>query len=281
MIIYYYILICPEEFLMMYYTVSQWLIFFFIYCFFGWIWECCYVSVRKRKWVNRGFLHGPFLPIYGSGAIVILLSTIAVKDIVPLVFLLGMTASTILEFCTGCCMEKLFGVRYWDYSNLPLNFKGHICFFISLAWGGFSIILVCFIHKPIEALVIMIPKTIADIIALALSVYMAVDFTISINEAMDLRATLEKFTKENEQLKTYARRVEITATFAEEEFNKKKEQFMAMVNEERRMLAEKADRRYSHIDNIIKRNPDAVSVIHKDSINEIKEIISAKKYNKK
>ena len=72
---------------MRYYTVSQWLIFFFIYCFLGWVWECCYVSVRKRKWVNRGFLHGPFLPIYGSGAIVILISTIAVKDIVPLVFL--------------------------------------------------------------------------------------------------------------------------------------------------------------------------------------------------
>lgn len=176
---------------MRYYTVSQWLIFFFIYCFLGWVWECCYVSVRKRKWVNRGFLHGPFLPIYGSGAIVILISTIAVKDIVPLVFLFGMVSSTILEFCTGCCMEKLFGVRYWDYSNLPLNFKGHICFFISLAWGAFSILLVCVIHKPIEAVVLMIPKTIADIIAVVLAIYMAADFAVSINEAMDLKATLE------------------------------------------------------------------------------------------
>ena len=170
---------------MRYYAVSQWLIFFFIYCFLGWIWECCYVSVRKHKWVNRGFLHGPFLPIYGSGAIVILISTIAVKDIVPLVFLLGMVSSTILEFCTGCCMEKLFGVRYWDYSNLPLNFKGHICFFISLAWGAFSILLVCVIHKPIEAAVLMIPRTIADIIAVVLAIYMAADFAVSINEAMD------------------------------------------------------------------------------------------------
>lgn len=103
---------------MRYYAVSQWLIFFFIYCFLGWIWECCYVSVRKHKWVNRGFLHGPFLPIYGSGAIVILISTIAVKDIVPLVFLLGMVSSTVLEFCTGCCMEKLFGVRYWGITAI-------------------------------------------------------------------------------------------------------------------------------------------------------------------
>ena len=251
---------------MRYYTVSQWLIFFFIYCFLGWVWECCYVSVRKRKWVNRGFLHGPFLPIYGSGAIVILISTIAVKDIVPLVFLFGMVSSTILEFCTGCCMEKLFGVRYWDYSNLPLNFKGHICFFISLAWGAFSILLV-----------FMIPKTIADIIAVVLAIYMAADFAVSINEAMDLKATLEKFTKENEQLKMYARRMEITATFAEEEFNKKKEQFMEAVAEERKQLSEKADRRYRHITSIIKRNPNAVSRVHKESINEIKEIIVSRK----
>ena len=204
---------------MRYYTVSQWLIFFFIYCFLGWVWECCYVSVRKRKWVNRGFLHGPFLPIYGSGAIVILISTIAVKDIVPLVFLFGMVSSTILEFCTGCCMEKLFGVRYWDYSNLPLNFKGHICFFISLAWGAFSILLVCVIHKPIEAVVLMIPKTIADIIAVVL-----------------------------------AKGVNIA-----------------------KQLSEKADRRYRHITSIIKRNPNAVSRVHKESINEIKEIIVSRK----
>ncbi len=251
---------------MRYYTVSQWLIFFFIYCFLGWVWECCYVSVRKRKWVNRGFLHGPFLPIYGSGAIVILISTISVKDIVPLVFLFGMISSTILEFCTGCCMEKLFGVRYWDYSNLPLNFKGHICFFISLAWGAFSILLV-----------LMIPKTIADIIAVVLAIYMAADFAVSINEAMDLKATLEKFTKENEQLQMYARRMEITATFAEEEFNKKKEQFMEAVAEERKQLSEKADRRYRHITSIIKRNPNAVSRVHRESINEIKEIIANRK----
>ena len=99
------------------YTVSQWLLFFYIYCFFGWVWECCYVSARKGKWVNRGFLHGPALPIYGSGAMVILVSTIGVRDNIALIFLFGMISSTILEFVTGYCMEKMFGVRYWDYSN--------------------------------------------------------------------------------------------------------------------------------------------------------------------
>lgn len=91
---------------------------------------------------------------------------------------------------------------------------------------------------------------------------------------------MKKFTKENDQLQMYARRMEITATFAEDEFNKKKEQFMAAVAEERRQLSEKADRRYSHIASIIRRNPNAVSRVHKDSINEIKEIIASRKVKK-
>ena len=48
------------------YSLGQWLLFFFLYCFLGWVWESCYVSAKRRQWVNRGFLHGPMLPIYGK-----------------------------------------------------------------------------------------------------------------------------------------------------------------------------------------------------------------------
>ena len=54
------------------YTLQQWILYFYVYCFLGWIFESCYVSFRKKEWVNRGFLHGPFLPIYGSGAVMML-----------------------------------------------------------------------------------------------------------------------------------------------------------------------------------------------------------------
>ena len=63
------------------YTPGQWALLFFFYCFCGWVWESCYVSARQRQWVNRGFLHGPLLPIYGSGAIIILFVTLPVADI--------------------------------------------------------------------------------------------------------------------------------------------------------------------------------------------------------
>ena len=139
------------------YSFVQWLLFFYLYCFIGWIWESCYVSLKKRHLVNRGFLHGPLLPIYGFGAMTILLVTMRVRDSIPLIFLAGMAGATILEYFTGAAMERIFHVRYWDYSNQPLNLNGHICLISSLAWGFFSILLVRVVHKPAEVLILAIP----------------------------------------------------------------------------------------------------------------------------
>ena len=75
------------------------------------------------------------LPIYGTGAVIILLATIPVRDSLWLVFLLGMLAATALEYVTGAAMEALFIVRYWDYSKQPFNLNGYFCLTSSLAWG--------------------------------------------------------------------------------------------------------------------------------------------------
>ena len=149
------------------YTLSQWLLFFFLYSFFGWIWESCYVSLRKHRWVNRGFMHGPMLPLYGSGAVSVLIITLPVRDNLPLVFIMGMIGATLLEFFTGMVMESLFHVRYWDYSHLKFNVKGYICPVASLCWGVFSIMMVKVVHIPIEEVILKIPMAIADGLALA------------------------------------------------------------------------------------------------------------------
>ena len=141
----------------MFYAQSQWLLFFFIYCFWGWVWESCYVSVRKREWINRGFLYGPILPIYGFGAIIILWLTLPVQYSLILIFLFGMIGATLLEYATGFVMERLFHVRYWDYSNCRFNVNGYICLFATLGWGVFSILLVKVLHPPIERIVLQIP----------------------------------------------------------------------------------------------------------------------------
>lgn len=206
------------------YHVMQWLLFFYIYCFFGWIWESCYVSVRQKKWVNRGFMHGPFLPIYGSGAVIILLATLPVKDHLFLIFIFGMIAASILEYFTGAAMERLFHVRYWDYSNEFLNVNGHICLKCSLCWGAFSILMVKVIHIPIEDVVLKIPMNIQEIVTLILTVIVVSDFTVSFNEAMDLRRVLDNIVENSEELQRIQKRVEVIATFAEADMDELRNQ---------------------------------------------------------
>ena len=198
------------------YTFIQWLLFFFIYCFLEWVWESCYVSIKKREWINRGFLHGPMLPIYGSGAIIVLLCTIGVRDQVILIFIFGMTGATILEYVTGACMERLFRVRYWDYSHMPLNLKGYICLPVSLGWGVFSVLLVRVIHVPIENLVLQIPERIAEVVSVVCSSAFAVDFTLSFSEAMDLRDMLIRLSDSNEKIQRLQKRLEVVSAFAED-----------------------------------------------------------------
>ena len=142
----------------MHYTVWQWLLFFYIYCFFGWCFESTFVSVRKRRFVNRGFLHSPLLPIYGFGAVIMLLVTLRIREHLVLMFFAGMAGATLLELVVGLSMEAVFKIKYWDYSNQRFNYKGVICLSSSVCWGFFTVLLNKAIHRPVEAFVLGLPE---------------------------------------------------------------------------------------------------------------------------
>lgn len=216
------------------YDLSQWILFFFLYSFLGWIWESCYVSVRKHRWVNRGFMHGPMLPLYGSGALVVLIATIPVRENLGMVFVMGMVGATTLEYITGVTMECMFHVRYWDYRNRKFNVKGYICPLATLCWGGFSILMVKVIHVPIEALILQIPITVTDILAFALVIVAAVDFTQSFNEAMDMKNILVQLETSKEQIQKMQEKLKQTS----EEIQEKLKQTSEGVQERARSAAE-------------------------------------------
>ena len=202
---------------MHFYSTGQWVLLFFLYCFCGWIWESCYVSACKRHWVNRGFLQGPILPIYGSGAILILFVTLPVEQNLFLVFVFGMIAATILEYVTGAVMEKLFKVRYWDYSNHMVQLNGYICLSSSIAWGFFSVLLIRYVHPPVGRLIEDVPGWIVDPLALVLVVIFTIDVVQSTQAALDFKEVLERLAEENEDLRRLARRAEIIAAFREDD----------------------------------------------------------------
>ena len=246
------------------YTFIQWLLFFFIYCFLGWVWESCYVSAKNREWINRGFLHGPMLPIYGSGAIIVLLCTIGVRDQIVLTFLFGMIGATILEYVTGACMERLFRVRYWDYSHMPLNLKGYICLPVSLGWGAFSVLLMRVIHVPIENLVLQIPERIAEVVSVVCSSAFAVDFTLSFSEAMDLRDMLIRLSDSNEKIQRLQKRLEVVSAFAEDSLMQ-----YQMKREERKMS------RKEFLEGMIERQRENRRMMLVELIDRVNESIDA------
>ena len=96
------------------YSIIQWLFFFYFYSFFGWCFESAYVSISKNRFVNRGFMRGPFLPLYGTGGIMMLLVSMPFQNNIFMVYVAGCLGATVLEYVTGVVMESLFMVRYGD-----------------------------------------------------------------------------------------------------------------------------------------------------------------------
>ena len=172
------------------YTWLQWLLFFYLYCFFGWVWESCYVSAKKHHWVNRGFLHLPLLPIYGSGAIVVLFVSLPIRDNPVLVYFAGAAAATVLELVVGLAMEQLFKVKYWDYSNQKFNYKGVICLSSTLFWGVLSVFLMEVAQKPIERAMLSLSTPLLASIVSVISAAFVYDTIISTKAALDLAKVL-------------------------------------------------------------------------------------------
>ena len=182
------------------YSWYQWLTFFFIYCFFGWIFESTYVSLKKRQFVNRGFLRLPLLPLYGTGAVMMLWVSLPVKDNLFLVYVSGVVAATVLEYVTGWGMERLFKMKYWDYSNQRFNVKGYICLSSSIAWGFFTILLTEVIHRPIERYVLGLPLMVDLVCVIVVSLLFAADTAESVKAALDLAKVLDAMTNMRAEL---------------------------------------------------------------------------------
>lgn len=225
------------------YTMIQWVAFFLIYCFIGWCYESTYVSIKHKRWVNRGFMRGPFLPLYGSGAIVMLLVTIPFRDNLLLTFLAGCVGATALEYVTGVCMEAIFKIRYWDYSNRRFNFQGHICLAATLAWGAFTILMTKCIHAPIEDFVLGLPQVIVSTVTTVATGICIADFAVSFKTALDIRDVLVKLEEVREEMERLQKRMDVILAFAEDS----REQAVLNTYERLDELTDALEERFTHV----------------------------------
>ncbi len=120
-------------------------IFFSIYAFLGYIMESVYVSILQKKWISSGLLKGPFIPLYGIGAItLILLSPYLTQP--WLCFFIGGITMTCIEYISSLYIEKVFHTKCWDYSHHHFQFQGRICLFYYLIWSFLSCLFIFYIH---------------------------------------------------------------------------------------------------------------------------------------
>ena len=108
----------------MFYTYS---ILFFIYSFIGWLMEVILSLYNEHKFVNRGFLLGPCCPIYGFGSLLLYFLLKSYTNNFIVLFILTMFICSLLEYTTSYIMEKIFKLRWWDYTNMKYNLNGRIC----------------------------------------------------------------------------------------------------------------------------------------------------------
>lgn len=175
--------------------------YFVIYSFLGWVLESIVRTICEKKIINTGFLIGPFCPIYGFGAIIMILFLSKFENNIILLFLSSLIVLSIWEYIVGVILEKLFKTKYWDYSDHKFNYKGRICLTNSLAWGILGVLFIKYIHPFIQNLIGNINYIIIILISSVIAMILLVDAIISIVKIKNIRATLQKIEKINEQIK--------------------------------------------------------------------------------
>lgn len=173
----------------------RYLFYFLIYSFLGWCVEVCYATLNTRKFINRGFLNGPYCPIYGVGVMTIIYFVFPLKNNMFILFIASMILTSILEFLTGFVLEKIFHYRWWDYSDVPFNLCGYICLKFSIIWGLACVLVVDIIHPVVESVISWLPLLTGKIILGVAGTFILIDFIVTVKTVLKLNAKLEKLEK--------------------------------------------------------------------------------------
>ncbi len=172
-------------------------ILFLIYSFIGWIMEIGITYYYNKKIIDRGFLLGPYCPIYGYASIIMLFYLTYYKDNPLTVFLLAVIVCTFTEYLISYIMEKLFKARWWDYSNRKGNINGRVCLTNAFFFGVLGTLLVYYINPFFEKILSNIKPNTLNIISLILMILFTIDFIISIYATFKLKDNINKITKDN------------------------------------------------------------------------------------
>ena len=170
---------------------------FFLFSIIGWVVESVYMSLCNKRLTNRGFMTGPFCPIYGFGATLGYIILHPLQKNLIILYIAGALLATLFEFLVARLMLKLFGEVWWDYNEKFCNYKGIVCLESTLAWGLYAVIIITFLFEKVMGFVDRMPfewgiKTIALIFVMGLLDF-GYHFAMSVKMSVETREGISQF----------------------------------------------------------------------------------------
>lgn len=186
---------------MLNYSVDQLIWIFVIYAFLGWCAEVIFSTIQTRKFINRGFLNGPYCPVYGFGIIIVLFLLTPIKDNLFLFFLASILLTTLLEFFTGYILERNFNRKWWDYKNEKFNIRGYVCVRSSIVWGLASVFVFYVFQPTVDNFIKFLPKNIELTLAVFLAIALIVDTVVTLISLSKVKKKVRIMEETGERIK--------------------------------------------------------------------------------
>ena len=187
--------------------VLNYILLFLIYSMFGWVIEIINTLLRERKFVNRGFMMGPFIPIYGVGSLLATLLLSKYENDIISLFFISIAVFATLEYLVSYFMEKIFKLRWWDYTYKKFNINGRVALDNLLAFGILGVIAIKFINPSMMKFLNSLSFDIKLILFLVLSVAFLVDYFLSFIITFNLKEITKNVKKDStEEIKKQIRK---------------------------------------------------------------------------
>lgn len=173
---------------------------FFIYSFLGYIVESISVSLMEKKVVwNRGFLVGPYIPIFGTGAMTMILTLQKYKDDIVALFIMSMVVCLTIEYLCSLVAEKIFKLRWWNYSDKLFNINGRICLQNGILFGIGGVLIVKYVNTWIENLILLLPNSLMVTISIILTIIFVSDTILSLHTVIKFNSSFKRYSADNTQ----------------------------------------------------------------------------------
>ena len=187
--------------------IENYIALFFIYSIAGWIMESVNISIRNKKFTNRGFLIGPYCPIYGCGVILITILLQKYHDDIPVTFFLSILICGTLEYATSFFLEKIFKARWWDYSSRKFNINGRICLETLIPFGIAGTTITIWINPFLLKYINMVPTIIMHIILGVISVLFIADIIVSFKIIFNLKEMSKEFKDNTDEISDKVKKI--------------------------------------------------------------------------